>query len=87
MTSQCFLSSFSSQRPEQVSVKSSPLGAYYLVPMGFSQRKESPDQSTAQGTFFPPKKGRRVVGEEEVGRIGGQRGSRREDRGSYKREL
>ena len=61
-TSQCFLSSFTSQRHEQVSVKSSPLGAHYLVAIGFSQRKESPEQSTAQGTFFPLKKGRRVVG-------------------------
>ena len=69
-------------------MKSSPLGAHYLVPMAFSQRKESPEQSAAQGTFFPPKKGRRAVGEEEVGRTGGgQKGSHREDRGSHKGEL
>ena len=47
-------------------MKPSPLGSHYLVLMGFSQRKESPDQSMAQGTLIPVKKGRGGEGRRET---------------------
>ena len=49
-------------------MKPSPLGSHYLVLMGFSQRKESPDQSMAQGTLIPVKKGRGGEGRGGEGR-------------------
>ena len=83
-TSQHFLSSFSSQRHEQVSVKSSPLGAHYLVAMASPRERRILSRAQLRALSFPSRKGGEWWGKRRWEGSEGQSGYCREDRGSHK---